>query len=338
MTLQEYSDQFLPAIEKALRTSVFESLSAPRFGGLREMMAYHLGWEGEGSGPRAQGKRIRPQLLLLCSAAAGGDWRDALQAAAAVELIHNFSLIHDDIEDRSKTRHGRPTVWAKWGEAQAVNTGDAMFTLAFQTLARLSSTLPADQVLSAVSLLQDVCFELTQGQFLDISYEIGRAIPLADYWAMVGGKTAALLAGSAQIGGLVGGADVARQQAFYQFGHSLGLAFQAQDDALGIWGDAALLGKSTESDLMSGKKTLPVVYGIEKGGDFARRWLAGPIRQDEIAPLAEQLRREGAEDYTLAEAERWTQVALQALEQAAVQRTAGAALEELAQRLLRRGY
>jgi geranylgeranyl diphosphate synthase type I len=338
MTLQEYSDLFLPAIEKALQTAVFESMDAPRFDGLREMMAYHLGWEGEGSGPGAQGKRIRPQILLLCSAAAGGDWRDALQAAAAVELIHNFSLIHDDIEDRSGTRHGRPTVWAKWGEAQAVNLGDAMFSLAFQTLSRISAILTADQVTTAVNILQNACFELTQGQFLDILYETSRTIPFADYWAMVGGKTAALLAGCAQIGGLVGGADEARQQAFYRFGHSLGLAFQAQDDALGIWGDAALLGKSTESDLMNGKKTLPVVFALEQAGEFSRRWLAGPIRQDEVAPLAELLRREGAEDYTLAEAKRLTQAALQALDQAAEHRGAGAALQELAQRLLRRGY
>ena len=338
MTLQEYSDLFLPAIEKALQTAVFESMDAPRFDGLREMIAYHLGWEGEGSGPGAQGKRIRPQLLLLCSAAAGGDWRDALQSAAAVELIHNFSLIHDDIEDRSETRHGRLTVWAKWGGAQAVNTGDAMFALAFQTLARTSVTLPADQVLSAINILQNACFELTQGQFLDISYETSRTIPFADYWAMVGGKTAALLAGCAQIGGLVGGAEEARQQAFYRFGYSLGLAFQAQDDALGIWGDVALLGKSTESDLMNGKKTLPVVFALEQGGEFSRRWLAGPIRQDEVAPLAELLRHEGAEDYTLAEAKRLTQAALQALDQAAENRGAGAALRELAQRLLRRGY
>lgn len=338
MNFQEYSDQFLPLIELTLRQAVFDRLNEPRYHELRSMMAYHLGWEGESSGPRAQGKRIRPQLLLLCIAAAGGNWRDGLPASAAVELIHNFSLIHDDIEDRSELRHGRTTVWAKWGEAQAVNTGDAMFTLAFQTLTKLSATLPAERVLAALQLLQEVCFQLTQGQFLDISYESSRSIPLADYWAMVGGKTAALLAGCAQIGGLIGGAEPVRQQAFHRFGYALGLAFQAQDDALGIWGDAALIGKSTESDLLSGKKTLPVVFALERGGDFANRWLEGPVRQDEIVHLAEQLRREGAEEYTLAEAERLTRAALDALDEAVVNLEAGAALQELAQRLLRRAY
>ncbi|NLI12441.1 MAG: polyprenyl synthetase family protein, partial [Peptococcaceae bacterium] len=123
-----------------------------------------------------------------------------------------------------------------------------------------------------------------------------------------------------------------------RFGYALGLAFQAQDDALGIWGDAALIGKSTESDLLSGKKTLPVVFALERGGDFANRWLEGPVRQDEIVHLAEQLRREGAEEYTLAEAERLTRAALDALDEAVVNLEAGAALQELAQRLLRRAY
>lgn len=338
MKFKDYSAQFLPAIDKALRESLDCHFEQARFANLRGMMAYHLGWEGEGSGPKAQGKRIRPQLVLLCSAAAGGNWQDALPAAVAVELLHNFSLIHDDIEDRSDLRHGRKTVWAKWGEAQAINTGDAMFTLAHLALFDLKKTLPAQDVVAAARLLQSVCLELTQGQFLDISYESNRMLPVEDYWPMVAGKTASLLAGSAQLGALAAGADEAHQKAFYRFGHSLGLAFQALDDALGIWGDAALLGKSIDSDLVSGKKTLPVVYALAKNNAFKQRWLAGPIPVEEVPQLAEELRDEGAEKFTLGQAQRLTEDASRALREAVVDPAAGQALEELARELLNRIY
>lgn len=338
MALKEFSALFLPAIEKQLRDTFDNHFREQRYANLRGMMAYHLGWEGEGAGPAAQGKRIRPQLVLLCCAAAGGDWREALPVAASVELIHNFSLIHDDIEDRGELRHGRKTIWARWGEAQAVNTGDSMFTLAFLAMNDLKRNIPVEQVLSAVTLIQRVCLELTEGQFLDISYEADRSIPEGDYWAMVGGKTAALLAGCAQIGALVAGANAYQQQAFYQFGYSLGLAFQAQDDALGIWGDAALLGKSTDSDLVNGKKTLPVVFALSKNGRFAKRWLSGPISANEIAQIAAILRDEGAEEYTLAQVDRLTNEALQNLDKVIVDSSAGQALKEMAQKLLQRTY
>lgn len=336
MTYKDFATQFLPVIETELRGALNRYISEPRYANLRSMMAYHLGWEGEGAGPAAQGKRIRPQLVLLCCAATGGEWSKALPAAAAVELIHNFSLIHDDIEDRSDTRHGRKTVWARWGEAQAVNTGDAMFTLAFLALKDLNRELSAERVLAAQDLLHRVCLELTEGQFLDISYESERNIPLEDYFAMVGGKTAALLAGCAQLGALVAGADDERQQAFHRFGYSLGLAFQAQDDALGIWGDAALLGKSTDSDLVNGKKTLPVVFALSKNSSFADRWMSGLVKPDEVPEIAALLRAEGAEEFTLAQADRWTADALQALDGHILEQTAGEALMELARKLLQR--
>jgi len=338
MTLSQYSKVFLPAIEKALQDSIAGFFPDKRYENLRHMMAYHLGWEGDGRGLAAQGKRIRPQVVLLCCEAAGGKWQNALPAAAAVELIHNFSLIHDDIEDRSDLRHGRKTIWAKWGDAQAVNTGDAMFTLANLTLLGLNNSLPAEKVLAAGDLLQQTCFELTQGQFLDISSEGEDLIPIDDYWPMIGGKTAALLAGSAKLGAMVGGASEAQLQAFHRFGYSLGLAFQAQDDALGIWGNAALLGKSIQSDLIDGKKTLPVVFALQKNGLFAKRWLAGPITVDEIAQLAEQLRSEGAEEFTLSQVDRLTGEALGALYEAVYDSDTRKVLEELATKLLQRTY
>lgn len=338
MTLAELSSDFLPAIEQALKGYIEGYFPDNRYKHLRHMMAYHLGWEGDGSGRSAQGKRIRPLVVLLCCKAAGGNWKNALPAASAIELIHNFSLIHDDIEDRSDLRHGRKTIWAKWGDAQAVNTGDAMFVLANLALLDLRNAVPPDQVLSIALLFQQICFDLTRGQFLDISYENQKTITIDEYWPMIGGKTAALLAGSAQMGAIIGGASVAQQQAYYRFGNSLGLAFQTQDDALGIWGDEAMLGKSTDSDLVYGKKTLPVVFALERNGPFAQRWMAGHISMSEIPQLAQQLRSEGAEKFTLSEVDRLTGEALSALQEAVYDREAGEALEELAKNLLRRVY
>ena len=181
---------FRPRIEQELKSVVFE-LVDDEYSLLRSMLSYHLGWEGDGAGPRAQGKRIRPVMLLLCTTATGGDWQLALPAAAGVELLHNFSLIHDDVEDGGETRHGRQTVWVKWGVPQAINTGDLMFTLANLSVLRLRSSFPAEIVLASQELFQQTCIKLTQGQFLDMWYEAQDDLPLAAYWSMDDGKTAA---------------------------------------------------------------------------------------------------------------------------------------------------
>ncbi len=233
-------DQFIsimqPELEVELKTVIDQGIpkDVPE---LRSMLAYHLGWEGEGSGIEAQGKRIRPLLVLLSTAAAGGDWKKALPAAAAVELIHNFSLIHDDIQDNSPIRRGRATVWIKWGIPQAINAGDLMFTLAFYSLDHLREQIPIEQSVIAGEVLHNAIIHLTRGQYLDLSYETRKEIKIDDYWPMVGGKTAALLSASVEIGALVAGVTENRKNHFRQFGYLLGLAFQAWDDWLGIWGD-----------------------------------------------------------------------------------------------------
>jgi geranylgeranyl diphosphate synthase type I len=335
MALEELIQTYRPAIETALQ-QVVDPLAQPELEEMRRMMAYHMGWEGEGAGPEARGKRLRPLFVLLTCAAAGGEWQAALPAAAAVELVHNFSLIHDDIEDDSPLRHGRPTVWKKWGIPQAINAGDAMLTLAHLALLDLQRTASADVVLKAARLLQETCLHLTQGQYLDLSYETRGDLKIASYWPMVGGKTAALLSACTGLGALVAQAPEPCQVAYREFGRTLGLAFQAQDDLLGIWGNAALTGKSAESDLVSGKKSLPVLYGLEQGGPFARRWVQGPVLASEVAELAEQLEREGARSYVEQRAGELTQEALQALERAAPQGEAGQALRALALKLLKR--
>lgn len=330
--LNELNNLMLPEIEGELQRVVSLS-NRPPCAELYHMMAYHLGWEGELAGPAARGKRVRPLLVLLTAAAAGGDWRNALPAAAAVELVHNFSLIHDDIEDKSELRRGRKTVWKLWGMEQAINLGDAMFALAHLAILRLEETVSAQIALRAARLLQQTCLELTQGQYLDMSYEKKTQLSLADYWPMVNGKTAALLAACTELGAMSARADPQNIQEYREFGRCLGLAFQVQDDFLGIWGDAALMGKSAESDLLTGKKSLPVLYGLEQNGAFARRFRQGGITIEEIPNLARQLEEEGGLEFTRQTAARLTEEALEHLAAANALPAPKQALEELAFKL-----
>ncbi len=335
MSLNELIPHMLPAIEAELQRQVAR-LNQPRLQPFHEMLAYHMGWVGEGAGPEATGKRIRPLLVLLSTASCGGDWKKALPAAAAVELVHNFSLVHDDVQDNSEKRRGRPTVWVKWGVPMAINVGDALFVLSNQAILDLSKNYPSDLVVQAAQILHDTCLDLTRGQYLDMSYEGRRDLQLEDYWPMIGGKTAALLAGCTSIGAVLGGADAATLEAYRSFGHSLGLAFQVQDDLLGIWGDEALTGKSAASDLVEGKNSLPVLVGLSKKGKFAQRWAQGPISPEEVEDVARLLASESAYEYTIETSKQMTDLALGSLRIADPQGEAGVALFELAEKLLNR--
>src|SRR5687767_9717520 len=215
----------LSAIESELQRQI-SRFDTPRTKPFHEMLTYHMGWTGEGAGPEATGKRIRPLLVLLSTAACGADWQSALPAAAAVELLHNFSLVHDDIQDNSDKRRGRPTAWVKWGMPQAINAGDGLFVLSNLAITDLIAHHPAETVVKAAQILHNTCLELTRGQYLDISYEKRTDLAVEDYWPMISGKTAALLAGCCEIGALLGAADEPTQEAYRSFGHYLGLAFQ----------------------------------------------------------------------------------------------------------------
>jgi geranylgeranyl diphosphate synthase type I len=273
---------------------------------------------------------------LLSAEAAGGDWEVAIPAAAAVELLHNFSLIHDDIQDQSTLRRGRPTVWAKWGVAQAINAGDVMFTQAFYALRKLADSVSPAVGLEAQTVLQDTCLRLTEGQYLDMAYETKRELPMQAYWPMITGKTAALLGCCAELGAMTAGADIQKRVDFRRYGITLGLAFQALDDWLGIWGDAAATGKSVESDLATGKKTLPVVYALEQGGPFKEHWLRGPVRVEDIPLVIDLLSAAGAEEFTLQKAAELTSEAREALMQAVPDAEKAGFLVELTDSLLKR--
>lgn len=335
MNLKQYFETLLPEIEKELQRQVAR-LNAASARPFHEMLSYHLGWTGEGAGKEAAGKRIRPVTVLLATAASGGNWASALPAAAAVELIHNFSLVHDDVQDNSPKRRGRPTVWAKWGAPMAINVGDALFVIAFQALTDLRASYPAETALRSTAILQNACLDLTRGQYLDMAYERRCDLSLEDYWQMVGGKTSALLSACMEIGALLGGAGRAQQESCRRFGYHLGLAFQVQDDILGVWGDEAVTGKSAASDLVEGKNSLPVLYGLGRGGNFAERWKRGPIQANEVRETAEMLEREGGRKYAEEIAQRETDAALDCLKQAALSGPAADALLELANTLLRR--
>ena len=326
---------YLPEIEKEIQRQIAR-LDEPHTSQLHEMLTYHLGWSGENADPKTRGKRLRPLFLLLTCSACDGDWRSALPAAAAVELVHNFSLIHDDIQDNSDKRRGRDTVWAKWGIPQAINAGDALFILSSQALFDLVPVFSPDIVSRAAVILNDACLNLTRGQFLDIYYEKRTDLNIDNYWSMVSGKTAALLSACCAIGSLLSDCDQATQDAYFSFGHYLGLAYQVHDDFLGIWGDSEITGKSSQSDLLSGKNSLPILYGLGKNGSFAKRWVEGPIHPDEVPGLAEQLTTEGARLFTQETADQMTDLAMQSLRIADPKGQAGEQLIEMARALVTR--
>jgi geranylgeranyl diphosphate synthase type I len=330
---------FAGSAKPALRNELEKVVTKAGNSGTPELMAmitYQLGWSGENAGPKAEGKQLRALFCLLSCQAAGGDWKQALPAAAAIELIHNFSLIHDDIEDNGQFRRGRPTIWKVWGEAQAINTGDAIFALANASLLNLADTISVEATLKASTLFQSTCLQLTQGQHLDIAFEDLDQVSIEDYFHMVSGKTAALLAFSFQVGALCAGANPAIQDHYYDFGRSLGLAFQVLDDILGIWGEEERTGKTTSGDLVTRKKTLPVIYGLNQKQDFYQGWISGEMTPNKIHQLSDLLESEGGLSYAQSEAGKLTEQALISLENAQPQGEAGQILKETAHQLLSR--
>jgi geranylgeranyl diphosphate synthase type I len=288
---------------------------------LYEMMRYHLGLAGPRGEPAAAqaGKMLRPALCLLSCEAVGGQRRQALPAAAAVELIHNFTLIHDDIEDASHSRHGRDTVWRVWGEAQAINAGDGMFALAHLALHRLvEAGAAASQVIEAARLLNEATLALCEGQNLDLEFEERLDVTCDDYLTMVSSKTAALMGAATAVGALLGGASEDTVGAFEKFGRRLGVAFQIQDDVLGIWGDAAETGKSAGEDIAARKKSFPVVYALERASEDDRRSLRGIYGSSTVSPEGVEevlavLERSGARAASEEAAARHVEEALSAL-------------------------
>jgi len=258
----------IAAVDEEIRALLSQAEPAlqPFYG----MMLYHLGLDAERG---AGGKRLRPVLCTLVFEALTGDARRALPAAAAIELLHNFTLIHDDIEDQDPARHHRPTVWNVWGVPQAINAGDGMFAVSRLAVQRLRG-FPAERVLAFAGLVDRACMQVCEGQFLDISFETRTDVTTERYRAMAAKKTGALFAAAAEGAAMLATDDPSVRGSLGRFGDAFGQAFQAHDDLLGIWASAERTGKVEMNDLTKRKKTLPVVLAFERAQGKLRESLA----------------------------------------------------------------
>lgn len=309
---------------------------------MRGAISYHLGWLDADFKPIAggnSGKKLRPVMALLAYQGAleslrpgsgvQADLSPALPLAASLEMIHNYSLIHDDIEDDDRERRGRPTLWAIWGKPKAINVGDCLDMVAFRCLLRsLERGVEARRVVKLVATVAETSVKLTIGQDADMSFEENLAVTPEMYLNMIGGKTAALISCATYGGALVAlDPDEPRQArqltAYASFGEQIGLGFQIRDDILGIWGLAADTGKPSGSDIRRRKKSLPVIYALTNAaGRQQEQMLALYRSSDPVTPQQEEFVRMvledcGARDYTQQQADLYKQNALNALSHAA---------------------
>ncbi|MBV8364637.1 MAG: polyprenyl synthetase family protein [Candidatus Eremiobacteraeota bacterium] len=230
---------------------------------LSEMLRYHLGlFERD---RLRRGKRLRPKLLFAIVQELGGRNDDALDAGVAIEVLHNYSLVHDDIEDGDRYRHGRQTLWAKYGTPQAINAGDALCALSYLSLLKTAQYHSPARVTAMMHALHRANFAMCEGQSLDIAFESEGTIDTKRYLRMIAGKTAALFGAAAELGAYCSGAGEADVEHYGSLGRSFGIAFQINDDILGIWGDEQDTGKTAGADIARRKKSFPIVWAMQRG-------------------------------------------------------------------------
>ncbi len=338
-TLAIFLGEWLPKIEFEIRDVLGNSEAevANHYG----MMHYHMGWVDENLRPvqLLAGKRLRPIFLILACAEVGGDPLRAIPAAAAVELLHNFSLIHDDIEDGDEARRHRPTVWKVWGVPQAINAGDGMFTLAFSAMQRMRQRdVSNSTVLKALDTFTQSCLELTEGQHLDMSFERRDEVTVKEYMRMIQGKTASLVGACVSIGARVGNASDEVCESLQRFGRAVGMSFQIRDDILGIWGDPAVTGKPAGNDVLRRKKSFPMLYTLNHPGlgEQFETLLGDDFTADKLPNALEILEKSGARQEAERAAEAWHQASIAALQQALGKDATDSALWALAESLLAR--
>lgn len=323
-------------VDPALRAAV-----ATIPGSMRHIAGYHLGWWDAHGRPidGECGKGIRPALALLAAAAVGGDAVSAVPAATAVELVHNHSLVHDDVMDGDETRRHRPTAWAVFGVNQAIQAGDALLSLAFGVLG--GSRHPSAQ--RGTQLLNESVLSLVDGQAMDLAFERRSVIGVSECVRMAEAKTGALMAGACALGALFGGGGPEQVEHLRTFGAHLGLAFQHVDDLLGIWGRPAVTGKTVHSDLYRRKKSLPVVAALTaetpEGRELAARYRRGDqLSTVEVSELAELVDRAGGRAWSQRQADDLVATALRHLRSAHLLPRAADELDALARLVTRRDH
>ncbi len=343
-TLARYRAEILAALRYAVQEASEAALPpaaatlVPFYG----QMQYHLGWVDSHFSPVSDntGKLMRPTLLLLAYEVAGA-WnlndktpesplptndasanylRRALPAAAAVELTHNFTLIHDDIEDGDLERHHQPTLWSIWGIQHGINTGDGMFSLARLALWRiLDEGVEPDIAIRLGELLDQTCLVISEGQYLDISFESRLDISVLMYMDMIGRKTASLMGCAAQMGALLGTRDQETIERLHRFGYAMGIAFQVRDDMLGIWASSEATGKTYAGDIYRRKKSLPVLHALEHANQRDKQFLqqiyghGSPITDKQVEEVLAIFERTKTQAYCHAFLAKQCQVAHEAL-------------------------
>ncbi|MFJ8600475.1 family 2 encapsulin nanocompartment cargo protein polyprenyl transferase [Streptomyces shenzhenensis] len=329
-------DRARASVDPELRAAV-DSLP----GAMRRIARYHFGWEHADGTPAAgnAGKAIRPALVLTAAAALGGPGarRAALRAAAAVELVHNFTLLHDDVMDRDTSRRHRPTAWTVFGVSDAILAGNALQALALRLLAEGPN--PASR--AAVTRLADCVAELCEGQHADTTMEERAAdeVTLDEVLVMAEAKTGALLGCACALGGLYAGAGEEEVAALDRFGRQAGLAFQLIDDVIGIWGDPDRTGKPAGADLAARKKSLPVVAALTSGTAAATELaeLYGrPYDEKDLERTALAVERAGGRDWAQVQAADRMSRAMQELARAVPDPEAAGGLLALAEFVTRR--
>ena len=308
------------------------------------VLRYHLGtvsaeFEPEEADP---GKRLRSKFCLLCCDAAGGNPRHAVPVAASIELLHNFTLVHDDIQDMAELRRHRPTVWSLWGIPQAINAGDAMFAAAHVALNRSTERGVSSSVtLDLSSSLHATTLRIVEGQVLDLGFESRVDVSSQEYLAMIEGKTAAIIRFACWAGARIAGVDGDRTTEFDEFGHAIGMGFQIRDDFLGVWGATETTGKAPADDIRRRKQALPVLLLKERSTPHERETIQSLFAHDELGPAEVQTVLELLEKYEVSdsvqhEVMRWHDRAYALLQHLELSGESAATLDSLLEELVNR--
>jgi len=318
---------------------------ADRDGEVPPPLRYHMGWTSESGRPLAdpegQGKALRPTLCLFACEALGGDWRSALPAAAALEFIHNFSLVHDDIQDGDTERRHRRTLWVIWGQSKAVVAGVGMHCLAALALSRRRHS--HTKALQASRLLVESSLAMIEGQCRDLSFEQRLDIGLDEYLEMVRLKTGALIRCSVETGALLASDNPAHVSAFAGYGAHLGRLFQIRDDVLGIWGVQQETGKPSGNDIRRRKKSFPIVFALERGSPAGKRRLAHiykkeTLQEPDVDEVLEILEDSGAPERAHQIISQEAELALDQLQEAPLTQSARGEAQELLDFLVARNF